>query len=344
MNETNTNNWFMSFASEQLFGLLVASSVLALLAIIIVSVCRRQSAAARFIIWQMVSAGVVISAFVLLAIPGIPLRWEVAQPNNVQANLPIATTTIASTPPEVSSIKLAQERHGSEVTFAPMKSTPTENQFNEVASSETAAPEKLSVSAGNWIPIAIFVVWSTVSIVLLLRFLSAIVACYRVVRKSHPCQSQTVINSFDQAHQRINSQIVDSTCLAVSNSTSVPFVVGVANPKIVLPVDALQWATSKLEMVLSHELAHIQRRDILWHWVGQIACCVAWFNPLVWVSARRALAERERACDDRVINSGIPATDYGSSLVEIAAATCGKSIELAGCVSIVGPPLKRRIR
>ena len=344
MNETNTNNWFMSFASEQLFGLLVASSVLALLAIIIVSVCRRQSAAARFIIWQMVSAGVVISAFVLLAIPGIPLRWEVAQPNNVQANLPIATTTIASTPPEVSSIKLAQERHGSEVTFAPMKSTPTENQFNEVASSETAAPEKLSVSAGNWIPIAIFVVWSTVSIVLLLRFLSAIVACYRVVRKSHPCKSQTVINSFDQAHQRINSQIVDSTCLAVSNSTSVPFVIGVANPKIVLPVDALQWATSKLEMVLSHELAHIQRRDILWHWVGQIACCVAWFNPLVWVSARRALAERERACDDRVINSGIPATDYGSSLVEIAAATCGKRIELAGCVSMVGPPLKKRIR
>ena len=84
-------------------------------------------------------------------------------------------------------------------------------------------------------------------------------------------------------------------------------------------------------------------RFIIWHWIGQLACCLAWFNPLFWMSVSRALTQRERACDDQVINSGIAATDYGSNLVEIAAATCGKKIELAGCVSIAGPPLEKRI-
>jgi len=313
MNEIQTNSWLMSFVSEQLFGLLVVSSFLALVAIILVSLSRRQSASCRFIIWQMVSGGVVISALVLLALPGVPLRREIVQQNDVQVSLPIDSAR-AEIPP-------VQSTH---------KGLPPKIPFANRDSSQSNVT-------------AIFVVWSTVSTLLLLRFLTAIICGYRVVKQSHVCKSQSVLEAFEKANARIASRHIATSCLAISNSTSVPFVVGIANPKIVLPVQSLKWPTKKLEMVLSHELAHIERRDILWHWIGQFACCVAWFNPMVWFSACRAVAERERACDDRVIYSGISATEYSSNLVEIAADTCGRRIELAGYVSIAGPPLEQRI-
>jgi hypothetical protein len=45
---------------------------------------------------------------------------------------------------------------------------------------------------------------------------------------------------------------------------------------------------------------------------------VCWFNPLVWLAARQMRRERERACDDRVLLHGAPASGYARDLLEIA--------------------------
>src|SRR5207244_5049552 len=49
-----------------------------------------------------------------------------------------------------------------------------------------------------------------------------------------------------------------------------------------------------------------------------MVCALYWFNPLVWLASRRMCVERERACDDLVLNGGCKASDYASHLVEIA--------------------------
>ena len=123
-----------------------------------------------------------------------------------------------------------------------------------------------------------------------------------------------------------------------------PLTIGIFRASIVLPQDCSAWTHSKLEIVLAHELAHVERRDILWHLVMRIACCVAWFNPLIWRAAKSAFAERERACDDRVLQSGVAATAYGQTLVEIAAGITGRFHALSGIVSIAEPPLQLRLR
>jgi len=45
-----------------------------------------------------------------------------------------------------------------------------------------------------------------------------------------------------------------------------------------------------------------------------------WFHPAVWWVARRLRIERELACDDRVIASGVRRSDYAELLVQAAEA------------------------
>ena len=47
--------------------------------------------------------------------------------------------------------------------------------------------------------------------------------------------------------------------------------------------------------VLLHELAHVRHHDCLAQIVAQLACAPHWFNPLVWLCARRVRGERELA-------------------------------------------------
>jgi len=89
-------------------------------------------------------------------------------------------------------------------------------------------------------------------------------------------------------------------------------------PKVLLPGEAVHWAPEKRRVVLLHELAHVKRWDCLTQTVGHAVGALFWVNPLVWVAARRLCVERERACDDLVLDGGCKASDYATQLLEIA--------------------------
>src|SRR5215469_12242601 len=84
-----------------------------------------------------------------------------------------------------------------------------------------------------------------------------------------------------------------------------PLTVGPLRPKINLPPSAAQWPIALRKSVMLHEQAHIRRRDASSQLFSQIVCAVIWFQPLAWYAARRAAEERERACDDLVLASGV---------------------------------------
>jgi hypothetical protein len=105
--------------------------------------------------------------------------------------------------------------------------------------------------------------------------------------------------------------------LVMSDRFPMPFACGILHPAIVLPSSAAEWDDRRRRTVLVHELAHLARRDLALNAVGQVACALYWFHPLVWMAARKLRIESERACDDLVLGVGTRPSEYADHLLQI---------------------------
>lgn len=77
-----------------------------------------------------------------------------------------------------------------------------------------------------------------------------------------------------------------------------PFILGVIKPRIYLPSGMEK---EQAAYVVSHERAHLKRRDHWWKPLGFLILSVYWFWPLCWISYILLCRDIELACDERVI-------------------------------------------
>jgi TonB family protein len=106
--------------------------------------------------------------------------------------------------------------------------------------------------------------------------------------------------------------------LMTCSGAATPFTFGVLRPRILLPADCLLWKPLRRRAVLLHELAHIQRHDLVWQLFANIATSLWWFQPLCWWNRSNLRRESERACDAMVLRSGVLPSDYARELLAIA--------------------------
>jgi len=124
-----------------------------------------------------------------------------------------------------------------------------------------------------------------------------------------------------------------------------PMTWGHYRPVLVLPGDAGAWPEDRLNSVVLHELAHIERGDWLASMFAQLACAIYWFNPFVWVIRKQLEIESETAADDRVLSMGISATQYATHLVEVSKnISAGRSSTQVALAMARPGKLDRRIR
>ena len=101
-----------------------------------------------------------------------------------------------------------------------------------------------------------------------------------------------------------------------SISVTVPMVVGILRPLVLLPTCALTGlGPDQLEAVLLHELAHIRRRDLWVSFVQGLVEVMLFFHPAVWWISSRLRAERELCCDDSVVARGTSGQVYARALL-----------------------------
>ena len=102
-----------------------------------------------------------------------------------------------------------------------------------------------------------------------------------------------------------------------SAATPMPLAWGILRPVVLLPPGAADWPAGRMHTVLLHELIHVHRRDLLAQAIAQAACCLFWFHPLAWLGLRQQRRERERACDDAVLQRGVAPHDYAGHLLDM---------------------------
>jgi beta-lactamase regulating signal transducer with metallopeptidase domain len=176
-------------------------------------------------------------------------------------------------------------------------------------------------------------IWFMGAVLGLLRLLIIQIRLERMAGQMRLCENQIYLNTMDQlrAEYRIRRPIK----LLISEASASPVTWGFVQPIVVLPMEACDWSAERLKIVLRHELAHVKRRDCLTQEIARLACALYWFNPLAWLAARRMRAEREKACDDFVLNAGVRPTEYAGHLVEIA--RLFSASDLRGAVAMGGP-------
>lgn len=128
----------------------------------------------------------------------------------------------------------------------------------------------------------------------------------------------------------------------LSRPQTMPATFGALAPKLLLPRDANEWSDERLDAVLIHELTHVRRFDAVSDTVAQAAAAIYWYHPLVWWLARQARLERERACDDAVIRTGMRPSRYAEHLLALRHAL---PIDAQAALPMAqGPHMAQRLR
>ena len=106
--------------------------------------------------------------------------------------------------------------------------------------------------------------------------------------------------SYLRLRRRVSVSLPIQDHIYLCDAISSPFILGVVKPHIYLPsgLDEVQ-----RQNVLSHERAHLARRDHWWKPLGFALLAVYWFNPVLWLAYTLLCRDIELACDERVIRT-----------------------------------------
>jgi beta-lactamase regulating signal transducer with metallopeptidase domain len=283
-----------SIWAEAMVLILIKSVILLTAALTLAWFARRSSAAQRHLYLTITVITLVVLPLLVLAGP----IWEIPWLTN-----PVADRSVAAPAPDPTarpSIDSEQSTRSEELSAAPVETT------GRIVTAEDS-------SSINW-PILAGWLWLAGGGVVLLWILGGKLYCAHVLRTSGSMAGAEIEQAARAAAERLGLRVPFQ--IRQSERIRVPVVTGFLRPALILPPRAQEWPADRREAILTHELAHIQRGDILTQFLAQLACAMYWFNPLVWMAERRLLIERERACDDAVIRHQCKASSYAQFLMD----------------------------
>lgn len=130
--------------------------------------------------------------------------------------------------------------------------------------------------------------------------------------------------------------------ILLSSTALEPGIFGIARPVLIWPEGISEHLEDgHLEAIVAHEVRHVCRRDNLAAAIHMAVEAVFWFHPLVWWVGARLVEERERACDEEVLELGSERQVYAESILKVCEFCVGSPL---ACVSgATGADLKKRI-
>jgi beta-lactamase regulating signal transducer with metallopeptidase domain len=309
------------FVLELLISLVIQTCWLMPVAIVMAVFLRRASASGRHFAWQLMLTAMLFGPVLSVFVPGrvqFSILDEASEPesggSSVLAAPPLQQTVV--TKPLVQQLQISEQSPAEVFDTAKRGFEPSMVASVEAAATISSAPELPTVSAVRKTELIVAGTWVMGIVLLSLRVLAGQLSMWRMLRAAVPISDERILNVVSEV---ISPRGARRTVRWLEHSTStMPMTCGVWTPAIIIPVSAKEWSNDRLRMVLLHELAHVQRGDCLWQWLTHVVTIGQWFNPLAWLATSRLRSEREQACDDVVLNTGVRASDYAETLLDLS--------------------------
>ena len=137
----------------------------------------------------------------------------------------------------------------------------------------------------------------------------------RNVRLASPVTDEFTLQAASDLFAR--AHITRRVRIVQSDDIQSAMLVGGIRSSIVLPASVItNDATSDIRLMLAHEVAHIARRDLFWFGLTWLVQSLFFFNPLVWLAARRSRLDHESATDQYASKlAAVPTQTYAEMLL-----------------------------
>jgi beta-lactamase regulating signal transducer with metallopeptidase domain len=273
---------------------------------------RVNNVRARLFAWK----GLLLAALAMPALVLISPRIRVLVPVPSFADHGIALSAAPSTKPyvdattSVTRILPEESAPSAQPVRAYTSAAPSPEMPREI---EQTAP--LPVPAHREIPwtLIAFSIYAGLALALLVRILVGIAIGNRLVRTATWVDDSRALKHLSSAARAAGLRCLPR--LAESEMLSVPIMIGVRKPTILLPADGRAWEEDELAAVLLHEVSHVARRDALWQRLALLHRAIFWFSPLAWWLERHLADLSEQASDEAALAGGVDRTRYAEALL-----------------------------
>lgn len=284
------------------------SAAVLLAAMLLTLLMRGASAAVRHLVW---TAAIVISLL-------LPMSSLV--PTNRRIVVP-ALTGIAAPPVSTAAAPIDSLRVNVPADAETTQADSTRSLVAPVVEANQPSAAPAIGTDVNRVERVAVLLWLVGAILVGTYWLIGMFAAWLIQRSPERLVAGRLWMALQSAQQQIGLR--RNVVLRVGAEIGMPLTVHTWRPQIFLPAAAAEWSDEQLQSALLHELAHVKRLDCAVQWLTHWACAAYWFNPLIWIAAVRLRLERERACDDLVLNLGANPANYAEHLLAVARALRG---------------------
>ena len=204
------------------------------------------------------------------------------------------------------------------------KSTDNISETNQMqVPSQTPAPMRAHainnidiVTAHNSLNVSVclFFLWAVPALVLFVRNITLYQGYIRYIKAySTEVSNIKTLNQLSDCKEKLH--IKTRVELYHNMLLTSPIMIGFFHPDIILPDGKLK--NNELSYIFMHELLHYKQRDMFYKWLIQIATCIHWFNPFVYLLEKEVNKACELSCDEAVISvlENNARREYGDMLI-----------------------------
>ena len=167
-----------------------------------------------------------------------------------------------------------------------------------------------------WWAVALAALWASGVLLMALRTFGEWRRCRALLAAAYPCEDQALVQALQLASDAHG--VRPAPRLWMSTQVDAPQLVGPFRPVLLLPAGDNALQGDALDLALTHELQHLQRRDLQWGLLPALAQHLFFFHPLLRLSVREYAQAREEAVDAAVVGQHAASRQaYGRLLLQL---------------------------